>query len=696
MDLIHETQELDDNMAIIQELVPHLNALKPALLDPSTSKENDEDGDKMRGYCRILVEAGEWYEPLIVPHLESFLPLVECIALCASCDHLAVVSITTNFWWKLARSLRRARNDPKVRPLFDVYAGLVGMIIRHLHYPEDDSEVLTGQERDDFRAFRHSIGDTLKDCCSVLGAAACLRRSYDIIQDALATGDAMKWQDIEAPLFSMRSMGAEVDPADDEIMPLIMDLLPRLPLHPKIRYAATLVIGRYTQWINLHQDHVEFTLGFVTGALQEFADPELSAAGAQALKYLCKDCSPHLIKHLSQLHTFLQAVSTKLGPEDLLDISAAIAHIIAAVPPSEAPETLTIFCMPLLEIVYNVSVKDGVAGKEDLRSATDALERLDMFLAIVGRLPNGLPPACSDTCQQAWSILDGFLAKYGTNPAVAEKTCVAIRRGLEFFEEAAFRVAPSVLARLASNFENAPASSYLWITAKMVTFFSRNGDPTFDAALRNAFERESTKLFGLLQRMPPSQLADSEFILFGCVVQVLSTDQFLPCLVLDDYVHLLADIIEYAPSTLFLSPVFPAAFQTALSSATLLAPSIALAALDAIRAVVGHECLQPQPQAAFPPEFAGAISEVVNTVAFQLTSILVEALVDGVEDVSGNALTLLRVLSIHFIQPLTASVPSAIENLPVKMASAAERSEFMSKFTAFVISPLSSFLVTVF
>ncbi|KAI5479719.1 mRNA transport regulator (Mtr10) [Pseudohyphozyma bogoriensis] len=663
VNLIHETQELQDNMAVIQDLVPRLIALRPALL----SEDVREDEDKMRGYCRILVEAGEWYEPLVVPHLDSFLPLVEAIAICASCDHLEVVGITSNFWYRLTHGVRKSRGDPKIQPLLDVYAGLIGTIIKHLHYP-DDSAALAGQERDDFRTFRHDIGDTLKDCCAVLGATACLRRSYDIISETLAKGAggaAVRWQDVEAPLFSMRSMGAEVDPSENEVMPLIMDLMPKLPSHPKIRYAATLVIGRYTQWINLHPDHIQFTLPYVSSGLED-SDVEVSAAAAQTMKYLCKDCSYHLIPYLSQLHTFVQSVSAKLSPEDLLDISAAIAHIIAAMPPSEAPQALSLFCMPLVEIVHNVTVKEGVASRDDLRLATDALERLDMFLAIVDRLPNGLPPSCAGTCEQGWAVLDAFLVKYGSNlqAGVAEKTCVAVRRGLQFFEEEAFKVAPSVLARMASSFEVQPASSYLWITAKMVAFFSRRGDPTFDEALKSAFERESNKLFGLLQSMPPSQVAD----------------------VLDDYVHLVADIVEYAPALLFLSPSFPGAFQTALSTATLLSPAVALAALDAIRAVIGHESLH---QAAggqvygvpFPPTFAPAITAVIDSVAFQLVSILVEGLVDGMEDVSSNALTLLRVMAAQFPSQLAASVPNAIEALEVRFASAAEKTEFMTRFS---------------
>lgn len=149
-------------MALIAEILVQLVRLGPAVEE---SKESDDE-DSMRGYCRILVEAGEWYEPLIVRHPESFLPLVQIILQCASYDNLDVVGITLNFWYRLAKGLRKVREDPASLPLLEVFATLVTTIIRHLHYP-DDSTKLVGQEKDDFRNFRHTIGDTLKDCCGV-------------------------------------------------------------------------------------------------------------------------------------------------------------------------------------------------------------------------------------------------------------------------------------------------------------------------------------------------------------------------------------------------------------------------------------------------------------------------------------------------------------------------------------------------
>lgn len=505
VDIIHETMELQENVAVIQEIVPRLTALAPNLSSPETR----DDEDKMRGYCRVLVEAGEWYEPLIVQHPASFLPLVELIKECAAYSELEVVEITLNVWHRLARGILKVGAGPVVAPLLQVFADLVGIVIRHLHYP-DDASALTGEERDTFRDFRYKIGDTLKDCCEVLGSGPCLQQAYDTIARAVAAGDAVKWQDVEAPLFSMRSMGSKIDVHDNDLVPRIMEMLPKLPPHPRIRYAAILVIGRYTHWTQQHPEHIQFQLPYVSAGFDE-ADPEVLAAASQTMKYLCKDCADHLVPFLPQLHTFIQTVSSsgRLGGDDLLDLSAAIAHILQAMPASEVAAALSTFVMPNVELVHATVAQDQPATKDQLRRVCEALERIDVYLAIIQRLPEGaLDPSCAATCQQAWGILDALLTRYGHVASVANRTCIALRRGLVFFGDLAGAVAPAMLDRLASAFEAAPTSDYLWITGKLVQQFAAHGDAGFSAGAKAAFERESNRLFELLQATPPTQVPD--------------------------------------------------------------------------------------------------------------------------------------------------------------------------------------------
>lgn len=285
--IIHETQEIEDNMPIIELIVPRVTALKTSLV-----KDHD-DIDKIKGYAKILTEAGETYRGLILQHPEAFFPIVEAIGECSAYPDLDIVPITFPFWERLAQTMgKRSSIAP---PLLEAYRNLLHVVVRHLQFPPDSSPMM-GQEAEDFRSFRHVMGDTLKDCCVVLRTDVCLLATYDLVAAALSGGPNVSWQDVEAPLFAMRSMGAEVDKSDDAAVPKIMDLIPSLPVHPKVRYAAILIISRYSEWINTHPEYLQTQLAYISSGF-ELGDSEVSAAAGQALKYLCRDC-----KSVGHLH----------------------------------------------------------------------------------------------------------------------------------------------------------------------------------------------------------------------------------------------------------------------------------------------------------------------------------------------------------------------------------------------------------
>lgn len=288
-DIIHETQEVEDNQEAIQSIVPQLAPLRPALKQAIV----DGDDDKVRGLCRVFVQAGETYHQLVLRHKETFLPIVEAIFECVQYSDLEIVQITFRFWYFMSRDVRNQRHNAETAPFLQLYQQLLEAVVRHLRFP-DEMDNWNGQERDDFKSFRHYMGDTLKDCCQVLGSQTCLARSLGMIQDVIGKAQegaaSVQWQDVEAPLFSMRAMGAEADTRDDEVLPQIMNIIPTLPSHPRLTYAALLVISRYTEWIRYHPDRIPTVLSYISAGFAA-GDADVAAAAAQAFHYLGRDCS---------------------------------------------------------------------------------------------------------------------------------------------------------------------------------------------------------------------------------------------------------------------------------------------------------------------------------------------------------------------------------------------------------------------
>jgi transportin-3 len=174
-----------------------------------------------------------------------------------------------------------------------VYLSLVKIIIKQLQYPTDQDN-MTIQEIDEFRDFRYDIGDVLKDCVRVIGEEAALSIPYSLLRDAFQKNFQCSWQEIEALLFSLRTMCSEVSNDESKFIPGIMEVLQKLPTHPKITYAAILVIGRYSIWTNYHPELLSYQLDFVSKGFQE-KENLTKVAAAHAFRDLAKNCKAVII-----------------------------------------------------------------------------------------------------------------------------------------------------------------------------------------------------------------------------------------------------------------------------------------------------------------------------------------------------------------------------------------------------------------
>lgn len=675
-DLINETQEVEENMQVVQRVLARLQPLRQEI------SAAGDDEDKVRGLCRIFVQAGEAYHRIILRHQDELFPVVEAIAECTAYHDLDIVQITFRFWYLLSGPLGYAYGEPEAERFYPVYERLLEVIIRHLRFP-DDPDALTGQERDDFRSFRHFMGDTLKDCCHVLGSRQCLSKSLHLIQTTLSQSapETLKWQDVEAPLFSMRAMGAKADPRDDEVLPHIIHIIPTLPDHPKIKYAGLLVLSRYTEWIDMHPDQIPAQLSYISAGL-EHAGSDVTAAAAQAMNFLCQDCHRHLVPYLPQLYDFFRSVNDKLGADDLVSISEGIAYVIAGMQPTEAPQALMQFSQPLLESLSQIlSIQN--ANKDQLRRAADRMEQLEKMLAVFGSsFSRHLPEDCSKTCEEAYSVVDRVLASHGNVFFISERACALLRRGLSFFGP---RAAPSLIAlleRLASCFEQTGNPGYVWIVGKCIDQFGRDGNITTSAALRGAFERVTSKVVQQLDNTMPAEMGD----------------------VLDDYIHTCLTVLNNVPSMLLLSPQFAQVFRATLAALTLLKTEIVGTALDLMLGMVGHDSLmmpvtasQPGTPLAAPGalnadgtpsmddmgSYAAAIRHVIGQQGFQLASVLLNGLATQFSpEVMPVAITTLKVLSSGFAGEMVAWVPGIVEQLPTNYVPDKDKIAFTNRYLA--------------
>lgn len=77
-----------------------------------------------------------------------------------------------------------------------------------------------------------------------------------------------------------------------------------------------------------------------------------------------------MVPYISQLHSFLNTVGTKLNHADQLQIYEAVGYVISSMPTREASQTLRTFSTDVLARIHAIVNKSSVASKDELQSLT--------------------------------------------------------------------------------------------------------------------------------------------------------------------------------------------------------------------------------------------------------------------------------------------------------------------------------------
>jgi len=375
--ICRETKDVDDNLDTIQTLLPKVLELRQRI----RALVEEEDTEGFKAITRVFAEAGESWVLLVAREPQHFRPLVDCLLECCARDkERDVIGYTFNFWYELKQYLTLDHYIEARVQLVDVYSQLVDILVKHLEYPASDDpndlDLFDGdrEAEEKFREFRHHMGDTLKDCCQVMGVAACLTKVYDAIKawqekyGSQATPTSVPhWQSLEAPLFAMRAMGRMVEVDDSSVLPQIFPLLVQIPIsNEKLRFAAIMVFGRYTEWTAVHPEFLEPQFKYVIDSFQSESQ-EILRAAAQSFKYFCMDCRQLLGSQVIQLQAFYDQILDKLPEQSKEEITEGVANVVGVQKAEDVYKLLKLYCDPL---VQRLMVKAN--------NATDRPKQLDL------------------------------------------------------------------------------------------------------------------------------------------------------------------------------------------------------------------------------------------------------------------------------------------------------------------------------
>src|SRR5205823_2012 len=139
------------------------------------------------------------------------------------------------------------------------------------------------------------------------------------------------WQGLEACLYCIRSIARKVESDETSIIPSVMEILPQISkVNNEIKYTATLIVGRYSNWISENSKYLPGLISFVVSGL---GDTNTAAASALAFKHLCDGCANLLSE--SYWAPLLQVYnkSNQLCLQDQLEIIEGCAIVASTMPP---------------------------------------------------------------------------------------------------------------------------------------------------------------------------------------------------------------------------------------------------------------------------------------------------------------------------------------------------------------------------
>lgn len=369
----------DSLLPVIDTLLPKVLALRSKIAQAA----EEEDNEALRNLMRLFCEAAEAWLVLIIRDPQKFKPLVQCILECAANDgEKAAIAISFHFWAELKLYLVLEKYIEARLEFADVLQQLVNVMINHLRYPDpegsDNNDLFDGdrEKEDNFREFRHDMGDVLKDCCEILGTAECLRHPATRIETWLSTYASQitptiypHWQELEAALFSLRAMGKMVNRDEAIVLPKLIPVILQLPRHERVSFAAILAIGRFTGWTSAHPEFFQAQFQYIISAFdyRETRGDEVLRAAAQALTFFCEDCSELLVNSFAQLQSFYETVQGRLPQLSRVEVTEGIGSVIYAQPIESVYDAMKLFCDPIVErIKVSADKATDKAGQREL------------------------------------------------------------------------------------------------------------------------------------------------------------------------------------------------------------------------------------------------------------------------------------------------------------------------------------------
>ena len=435
---------------------------------------DEEDEDTMRGLVRVFVEYGETCINLIVPNVIQFALLLDCLLEFSGNPNLEIADIPSRFWYMLAETFSE---DPysAFKQHFAVYYERLAMIVlSQLNYPQEVTE-WKSSDYDEFSRYRHEVGDLLKDCSFMLGSTQCLELIFHELQKHVQQAQLhpASWQPIEACLFAIRTLGSVVkyEATEKVTVQEILRLYSSIPSHPKIKYTANLIIGRYAEYLEGNPELLKFCVDYLLTGLENI---EVAASAALALKHVCRYCAIDMTPSMDALIALYFTLAPHLRMVDQMEILEGLCHVIRHMSPTslvdrylgQLHEPLRLKILSFIESSQPLDTHTVLSLSRDLES----LGTMYKFITDIegSKRILEIDHPCVRRFSEAWPVYRELLVKYSGEIHLMDSLCKLLHRYLDVYRQAALSQLPTILRELGNAYLLNSLACYLYVIGESI------------------------------------------------------------------------------------------------------------------------------------------------------------------------------------------------------------------------------------
>ncbi|KAE8668023.1 germin-like protein subfamily T member 2-like [Hibiscus syriacus] len=500
---------------LIQVIVPHVMNLQAQLRDSSKDEED------VKAIARLFADMGDSYVELIATGSSEAMMIVNALLEVASHPEYDIASMTFNFWHSL--QLR-------------------------VQYPQAYQD-LSYEDLKEFKHTRYAVADVLTDAASVLGGDATLQILYMKLLEAVSCcgNEQSEWRPAEAALFCIRAISSYVSVVETNVMPQVMDLLPKLPHQPQLLQTVCLIIGAFSKWLDAAPSgfsKLPLVIDILMSGMRTSEDS--AAAAALAFRHICDDCRKKLSTYCKELfHIYYTAVngegSFKGSAEDSLHLVEALSMVITELPPEPAKAALEELCASVITPLQAV-INQGpeVLEKKHARELTVHIDRFAYIFRYVNH-----PEAVADSVHRLWPIFKAIFDLRAWDMRTMESLCRTCKYAVRTSGRFMGTTIGAMLEEIQGLYQQHHQPCFLYLSSEVIKIFG--SDPSCASYLKNMIE-----------------------VLFKHTASLLTSIKEFTTRpdIADDCFLLASRCIRYCPQLFIPSAVFPALIDCAMIGIT--------------------------------------------------------------------------------------------------------------------------------